>query len=47
MAAEHQQKGGGNGSAVKRYPVRDFFRRPDKHSFEIAPDGRHLSFLSR
>jgi dipeptidyl aminopeptidase/acylaminoacyl peptidase len=27
--------------------VRDFLRRPDKRSFTIAPDGRHLSFLAR
>ena len=49
MVAEGQQKGSGNGGggAVKRYAVRDFFRRPDKRSFTIAPDGRHLSFLAR
>jgi len=47
MVAEGQQKGNGNGGAVKRYAVRDFFRRPDKHSFTIAPDGLHLSFLAR
>ena len=49
MVAEGQLKGSGNGSggAVKRYAVRDFFRRPDKRSFTIAPDGRHLSFLAR
>jgi dipeptidyl aminopeptidase/acylaminoacyl peptidase len=46
MATEGQQTGNGNGGAVKQYPVRDFFRRPDKHSFTIAPDGRHLSFLA-
>ena len=27
--------------------MRDFFRKPDKHSFTIAPDGKHLSFLAR
>jgi hypothetical protein len=48
MVAENEQKGNSSsGGAVKRYAVRDFFRRPDKHSFTIAPDGRHLSFLAR
>lgn len=31
----------------KRYAVRDFFRRPEKHQFTISPDGKHLSFLAR
>jgi hypothetical protein len=47
MVAEGQQKNSGKGGAVKRYAVRDFFRRPDRHSFTIAPGGRHLSFLAR
>lgn len=45
MVADGQQKS--NGQTVKQYSVRDFFRRPDKHSFTLAPDGRHLSFLAR
>jgi dipeptidyl aminopeptidase/acylaminoacyl peptidase len=36
-----------SGGAVRRYPVRDFLRRPDKRGFALAPDGRHLSFLAR
>jgi dipeptidyl aminopeptidase/acylaminoacyl peptidase len=47
MVAESHQRSTDSGGAVKRYAVRDFFRRPDKHSFTIAPDGRHLSFLAR
>ncbi|WP_345815183.1 S9 family peptidase [Paraburkholderia sp. PREW-6R] len=47
MVAQSQQNGGSHVGAVKRYPVRDFFRRPDKQSFTIAPDGRHLSFHAR
>ncbi|MGH8779223.1 alpha/beta fold hydrolase [Paraburkholderia sp.] len=47
MITEDRQNGNGSGRAVKRYAVRDFFRRPDRHSFIIAPDGRHLSFLAR
>ena len=47
MVAEPQQNANRHGGAVKRYAVRDFFRRPDKHAFTIAPDGRHLSFLAR
>src|SRR5471032_502124 len=47
MTIEGQQKGKGSSGAVKQYPVRDFFRRPDKHGFTLAPDGRHLSFLAR
>ena len=52
MVADDRQKGSGNGGPAKRgparhYTVRDFFRKPDKHSFTIAPDGKHLSFLAR
>ncbi|MGA7781676.1 MAG: prolyl oligopeptidase family serine peptidase [Paraburkholderia sp.] len=47
MVANRQQTDKSSGGVVKQYAVRDFFRRPDKHSFTIAPDGRHLSFLAR
>lgn len=47
MATEGQQKSNGSSGVVKQYAVRDFFRRPDKHGFTLAPDGRHLSFLAR
>ncbi|MEQ5841903.1 S9 family peptidase [Paraburkholderia acidicola] len=46
MVSEDRQNDKGSGSAVKRYAVRDFFRRPDKHAFDIAPDGRHLAFAA-
>ena len=32
---------------AKHYPVRDFFRKPEKGQFLISPDGRHLSYLGR
>lgn len=47
MVAEGRDNVKGHDGAVKQYPVRDFFRRPDQHSFVIAPDGRHLSFLAK
>ncbi len=27
-------------------PLRDFFRKPEKTSFQISPDGHHLSFMA-
>ncbi len=33
-------------SSVKRYDVRDFFRKPERSSYRISPDGRHLAFLA-
>ncbi len=45
MVADAQQNN--QGRVVKQYSVRDFFRRPEKQSFTIAPDGRHLSFLAQ
>ena len=33
--------------AVKVYDVRDFFRNPERSTFRLAPDGRHLSFKAR
>lgn len=32
---------------VKRYDVRDFFRKPERSAFRLAPDGRHLAYLAR
>ncbi len=32
---------------VKTYDVRDFFRKPERSYFRLAPDGRHLSFVAR
>jgi len=31
----------------KVYDVREFFRKPERSSFRLAADGRHLSFLAR
>ena len=31
---------------VKRYDVRDFFKKPEKSSYRISPDGKHLAFLA-
>ncbi len=31
---------------VKRYDVRDFFRKPERSAYRISPDGRHLAFLA-
>lgn len=45
MVADAQHNN--QGRVVKQYSVRDFFRRPEKQSFTIAPDGRHLSFLAQ
>ena len=30
---------------TKRIPLRDFFRNPEKSSFQISPDGNSISFL--
>ncbi len=32
---------------VKRYDVRDFFRKPERSSFRLAPDGKHVSYVAR
>ena len=34
-------------TAVKTYDVRDFFRKPERSRFALAPDGRHVAFLAR
>ncbi len=34
-------------TTVKVYDVRDFFRKPERSRFRLAPDGRHLAFLAR
>jgi dipeptidyl aminopeptidase/acylaminoacyl peptidase len=31
--------------AVRQYPVRDFFRHPERGYFRVSPDGKHLSFM--
>ena len=31
----------------KTYDVRDFFRKPERSTFRLAPDGRHLAFLGK
>src|ERR1051326_2713831 len=30
---------------VKRIPLRDFFRNPERSSFQISPDGATLAFM--
>jgi dipeptidyl aminopeptidase/acylaminoacyl peptidase len=32
--------------AVKKYPVEDFFKNPEKSSYQISPDGKHFSYLA-
>ena len=34
-------------SVVKVYDVRDFFKKPERSRFLLAPDGRHLAFMAR
>ena len=34
-------------SPVKVYDVRDFFRKPERSRFALAPDGKHVAFLAR
>lgn len=34
------------GAPVKHYDVRDFFKKPEKSSYRISPDGKHLAFLA-
>ena len=31
----------------KTYDVRDFFRKPERSFFRLAPDGRHLAYLAK
>lgn len=31
---------------VQQIPLRDFFKNPEKKSFEISPDGKYISFLA-
>lgn len=33
-------------SQVREIPVRDFFRNPEKTSYQISPDGNYLSYLA-
>ncbi len=34
-------------TAAKVYDVRDFFKKPERSRFSLAPDGRHLAFMAR
>ncbi len=34
-------------SPPKTYDVRDFFRKPERSFFRLAPDGKHLAYLAR
>lgn len=31
---------------VKKYDLKDFFRNPEKSSFQLSPDGEHVSFMA-
>ena len=31
---------------VRTIPIEDFFRNSEKSSFDISPDGRHISFMA-
>ncbi|MFT5184874.1 MAG: dipeptidyl aminopeptidase/acylaminoacyl peptidase [Flavobacteriales bacterium] len=31
---------------VKKYEVEDFFKNPEKSSYQISPDGKHFSFMA-
>lgn len=33
-------------SSVRKIPLKDFFKNPDKVSLKISPDGKHLAYLS-
>lgn len=33
------------GRGVRTIPMEDFFRNPEKTSFKISPDGKHIAFL--
>lgn len=33
--------------AAKQIPVEDFFKNPEKSSFQISPDGKHFSYMSQ
>jgi len=33
------------GASARPIPLRDFFRNPEKASFEVSPDGAHISFM--
>ena len=34
-------------SPPKTYDVRDFFRKPERSFFRLAPDGKHLAYLAK
>ncbi len=34
-------------SAPKTYDVRDFFRKPERSFFRLAPDGKHLAYMAK
>ncbi len=34
-------------ATTKLYDVRDFFKKPERSRFSLAPDGRHLAFMAR
>ena len=44
-SAAHSALPSSPSAAVPRYPLRDFFRKPESSDYAISPDGRHLSFL--
>ena len=36
-----------SGAGVKQYDVREFFKKPERSFFRLAPDGKHLAFMAR
>ena len=46
-AAHAQSTPTTSATAVKTYDVRDFFRKPERSRFALAPDGKHVAFLAR
>ncbi|MBQ4010853.1 MAG: S9 family peptidase, partial [Bacteroidales bacterium] len=33
-------------SKVREIPIEEFFRNSEKSSFDISPDGKHISYLA-
>ena len=46
-AARAQSAPPASATAAKRYDVPDFFRKPERSRFALAPDGKHVAFLAR
>ena len=37
--------GGSSVNSLKNIPLKDFFKNPEMSSFQLSPDGKHISYM--